>query len=75
MTPNPRDVAEFFAQVQRRLRVGAAEYRDRPADARPPDELADEIEQELLDVCAWGLLLWCRVRALRARLPHDRPGG
>lgn len=34
----------------------------------PPAELAREIEQELLDLCAWSFILWCRLRALRERV-------
>jgi hypothetical protein len=58
----------FAAAVAERLEVGATTYGNR-SFTLPPAELAAEIEQELLDVCAWAFILWCRVRALRERMP------
>ncbi|MBI4518762.1 MAG: hypothetical protein HY699_23450 [Deltaproteobacteria bacterium] len=55
----------FAAAVAKRLEVGAVTYGDRSFQ-QPPGELTGEIEQELLVVCAWAFILWCRVRALRA---------
>ncbi len=57
----------FAAAVEARLQQGARLYADR-SFALPPEILAGEIEQELLDVCAWSFILWCRVRALRRAL-------
>jgi hypothetical protein len=54
----------FAAAVEGRLQQGAKAYGDRSFQ-QPPDMLIGEIEQELLDVCAWSFILWCRVRALR----------
>ncbi len=58
----------FAAAVEARLQQGAVTYRN-ASFHRDPADLAGEIEQELLDVCAWSFILWCRVRALRGRLP------
>lgn len=58
----------FAAAVAARLEQGAKMYCDR-SFALPADVLAGEVEQELLDVCAWSFILWCRVRALREPLP------
>ncbi|MFI5364973.1 MAG: hypothetical protein ACHQ4J_05055 [Candidatus Binatia bacterium] len=58
----------FAAAVESRLQQGAQTYGDRSFQ-QTPDVLAGEIEQELLDVCAWSFILWCRLRALRERLP------
>lgn len=43
-------------------------YRDRSFQ-QALDVLAGEIKQELLDVCAWSFILWCRLRGLRERMP------
>lgn len=53
----------FAAAVASRLEQGAKIYGDR-SFALPADVLAGEVEQELLDVCAWSFILWCRLRAL-----------
>jgi hypothetical protein len=58
----------FAAAVESRLQQGAQTYGDR-SFTRPPHVLAGEIEQELLDVCAWSFILWCRLRGLRERMP------
>jgi len=55
---------DFAAAVEARLQQGAEIYRD-ASFHRDPVDLVGEIEQELLDVCAWSFILWCRVRALR----------
>jgi hypothetical protein len=54
----------FAAAVETRLQQGATVYGG-ASFQRDPADLAGEIEQELLDVCAWSFILWCRVRALR----------
>lgn len=58
----------FAAAVENRLQEGTQTYGDR-SFTLPPDVLAGEIEQELLDVCAWSFILWCRLRGLRERMP------
>jgi hypothetical protein len=63
---------EFVEQVRARLAQGAREYGDRSFD-RPISELLGEIEQELLDVCGWSFLLWCKLRALQAAAPVEEP--
>ncbi|MFI5366484.1 MAG: hypothetical protein ACHQ4J_12765 [Candidatus Binatia bacterium] len=57
----------FAAAVESRLQQCAKTYGDR-SFRQAPDVLAGEVEQELLDVCAWSFILWCRIRALRERL-------
>jgi hypothetical protein len=63
-TPNSDDVREFFSLVSRRLEVGAKVYGEH-SFLRPPGEVAGEIEEELLDVCGWAFVLWCRLRRIR----------
>jgi hypothetical protein len=62
---------EFVANVEARLEAGRAAYGDRPF-SRAPAELAGEVEEELLDVCAWAFILWARVRRLR-RMTEGAP--
>jgi len=59
--------AAFAQAVEARLRQGEREYGD-ASFQRPPRELVGEVGEELLDVCAWSYILWCRVQALEARL-------
>jgi len=59
--------AAFARAVEARLRQGEREYGG-ASFARPPGELVGEVAEELFDVCAWSYILWCRVRALEARL-------
>ena len=61
----------FAAAVTKRLEQGAKAYADR-SFTLPPEVLATEIEQELLDVCAWSFILWCRLRALRDAVEQGR---
>jgi hypothetical protein len=61
------DVMEFFSLVSRRLEAGAKVYGEH-SFLRSPAELAGEIEEEILDICGWAFVLWCRLRWIRARL-------
>ncbi len=60
---------EFLERVERRLEAGRAQYGD-SSFTRPCDEIAGEVEEELMDVVGWGFILWCRLQALRERLPE-----
>jgi hypothetical protein len=63
----------FVGKLRARLQAGAKEYGDRSFQ-RPPGELVEEVQQELEDVCGWGLLLWLRLEGMRERLsqcPHS----
>jgi hypothetical protein len=58
---------DFAARVAARLEAGARQYGN-GSFARPPAELVGEIEEEVLDVCAWSFILWCRLRRLHGKL-------
>jgi hypothetical protein len=58
-----RELTEFWLRLRERLEAGARSYGD-VSFTREPTELASEIEQELLDVCGWAFILWCRARKL-----------
>jgi hypothetical protein len=61
------ELAQFWARLRERLEAGARSYGE-ASFGREPAELAGEIEQELLDVCGWAFVLWCRLRHLRTVL-------
>lgn len=52
---------EFWRLVNERLDAGSRTYADRSFD-RSPADLVGEIEQEILDICGWAFVLWCRIR-------------
>lgn len=54
----------FSAALRRRLVAGERLYGER-SFRRPCRALAREVEEELLDVCGWAFILWCRLRALQ----------
>ena len=57
----------FTGRLRQRLEQGARDYGD-ISFTRPAVELVDEIQQELEDVCGWGLILWLRLERLRGRV-------
>ncbi len=57
---------DFLRAVLARLEQGEKQYGD-TSFLKPPDKLAGEIEQELLDVCAWSFILWTRIREIKKR--------
>lgn len=59
--------SHFTGKVAGRLDAGRVAYGDRSFE-RTPDELSGEVEEELLDVCAWSFILWCRIQTLRQAL-------
>lgn len=74
MTQLDAALDRFTARLRARLAAGAATYGDH-SFTRPAAELVDEIQQELEDVCGWGLLLWMRLDRLRARVERLEPEG
>jgi len=65
-----RELVEFWLRLRERLEAGARNYGE-VSFRREPAELAGEIEQELLDVCGWAFVLWCRLRRLGGGQPMD----
>lgn len=60
---SPEDLTAFVHAVAGRLEKGRREYGD-SSFARPPTELARELQDEALDIAGWGLILWLRLRRL-----------
>lgn len=63
----------FAELVAARLEKGRELYGDRSFSLEPL-ELTKEVEEEILDVCAWSFILWMRLRALRRRLALEERG-
>jgi hypothetical protein len=59
---------EFIDKVRSRLADGQRAYGDTSFE-RPVDELIGEVEEELLDVCAWSFIAWTRLQRAKSRLP------
>ena len=58
---------EFFSEIQTRMLAGRRAYGDR-SFSKDPRELLEEVQQELLDVCGWSYVLYCRVAQMRDAL-------
>jgi hypothetical protein len=65
--PRLPDLDAFITALKPRLERGAREYGDCSFD-RPVDELLCEIEDELLDVCGWSVILYTRLQCLKGRV-------
>jgi len=61
----------FMEAVGARLEDGRTTYGDR-SFTLPPERLAVEVEEELMDVAAWAFILWTRVRGLRVMLTAEK---
>ena len=65
LTPKYKDVfPEFTERLRSRMEKGFAEYGDKSFD-RPVNELLGEIEEEILDICGWSLILYSRIQRLK----------
>lgn len=67
------ELGEFWQQLKARLEAGARHYGD-ASFRRQPAALAREIEEELLDVCGWAFVLWCRLRDLAGAMERKDLG-
>ena len=63
----------FIVLVAARLEQGRKTYGDR-SFSRSPAELTEEIEEELLDVCAWSFILWSRLHAINDFMARELTG-
>lgn len=64
---NEAEVDIYFAELRQRLRVGAECYGDKSFD-KTNERLAQEIQEELLDVAGWGFILWEKMQRLKAKM-------
>ena len=61
---------EFADRARQRLRQGRQIYGER-SFSREPDELFNEIEEELLDTAAWSYILIERLKKVRDKLSRQ----
>ena len=54
----------FVSILDERMKQGFKDYGDK-SFGRPPIELINELQQEALDICGWGYILWCRFEDLK----------
>ena len=55
---------EFIERLEERMEKGYEEYGDKSFD-RTPAELITEIEEEILDICGWAVILYSKVKNLK----------
>jgi len=65
-----KHINDFEDALRKMLHLGYLEYGD-GSFGRRPTELSDEIEEEALDICGWGFILWVRLRELRNKLARE----
>ncbi len=66
-TVNEQEVAAYFAELDERLRVGAACYGDKSFD-KTEGRLLQEIQEEILDIAGWSYILWVKLERLKKKL-------
>jgi hypothetical protein len=57
----------FTNKLNKKMEKGYHEYGDKSFD-REPKELMGEIEEELLDICGWSIILFARLQELKKKL-------
>jgi hypothetical protein len=53
--------------VKDRLCTGARQYGDSSFN-KSPNQLLDEISQELMDVTGWAFITWCVIQEMKEKL-------
>ena len=61
---------EFMNLVDKKNEKGFKIYSDK-SFYRKGTKLVDEIEQELLDICGWSMILWIKIRKLRKKVAKE----
>ena len=56
--------SEFMEKLWDRMEKGYLEYGDKSFD-RTPAELITEIEEEILDICGWAVILYSKVKEMK----------
>ena len=57
--------------MQKKLELGQRLYGNRAMGYRPTRLIA-EIDEELVDIVAWGFFAWLRLRELAAEVPKTK---
>jgi hypothetical protein len=63
---------QFVKELDKKMLKGFKEYGDVSFN-RKSEDLVGEIEQELLDICGWSLILWVHLNELKLKVKkHER---
>jgi hypothetical protein len=62
---------EFFARIRGRMEKGNDSYQDRSFSA-DLIKLANEVQEEVLDIAGWGFILWRRIENTKDQLTRIR---
>ena len=57
----------FISKLHSRMNIGHEEYGDESFD-RPLLALINEIEEELLDICGWGMITYSRIHDIKGKI-------
>lgn len=57
----------FSADLLAKLQLGEQTYGTAGFD-RPNERLIEEVQEELIDVCGWSFILWCKLQALKPQV-------
>ena len=58
---------EFMAEVLRRMNQAKPVYGD-SSFGKDPAEVIGEVQQELMDVCAWSYIVWTTIEKTKAKI-------
>jgi hypothetical protein len=56
----------FVNRLDAKMKKGFEEYGD-GSFSRPPTELIGEIEEELLDICGWSMIVFARLQDIKEK--------
>lgn len=55
---------QFVKELDNKMKVGYNEYGDK-SFSRSPVELIQELEQEVIDISGWGMILYVRLEEMK----------
>ena len=58
---------KFVELLDKRMKKGYKEYRDKSFN-RDDKSLVEEIQEELLDVCGWSVIMFAKLEELKKKL-------
>jgi hypothetical protein len=58
---------KFVKLLDAKMLKGFREYGDVSFERQPKD-LSEEIQQELIDICGWSMIMWVRLEKIKKKL-------
>ena len=58
---------KFLQQVEAKMDRGRTEYGDK-SFYKPDGILLGDIQEELIDVCGWSIILWTKIEKLKSSI-------